>query len=404
MAQRLLTLVEVAERLRRSPAQLRWMRHNGSGPRSAKIAGRVMYREADVEDWIKFQVHGQRWRELLMDGLGRLLDTADEAPAPQHEYPLGSPGVYLRQARHFGLLRADQEVDLAKRIEVGLLAAERLATTSRTDPRFVRELEWLVTDGAKAKVQLTQANLRLVVSVAKRYAGRGVDLDDLVQEGNLGLIRAVEKFDYTKGYKFSTYAVWWIRQAITRALDSRASMIRVPKTVADDVAKIGKARRQLTDQLGRRPTAADVARATGISAGVQAELRQMSIPMLSLDELIPVPGEESDHDPQGEERVCFERLGDLVIDSVPLYAVTSSSGLGPPVPLQAALDCLSQRERDVLLMRHAVPPRTLEDIGGMYGVPRERIRQIESKAISKLRTDARRQPEASPQGDGHGRG
>jgi RNA polymerase primary sigma factor len=297
--------------------------------------------------------------------------------------------AYLKQIGKVALLNAEEEVDLAKRIEAGLYAAERLrkaedarlaAKKDAMSPQLRRDLSWIVRDGERAKNHLLEANLRLVVSLAKRYTGRGMAFLDLIQEGNLGLIRAVEKFDYTKGYKFSTYATWWIRQAITRAMADQARTIRIPVHMVEVINKLGRIQRELLQDLGREPTPEELAKEMDITPEKVLEIQQYAREPISLDQTI---GDEGD-----------SQLGDFIEDSEAVVAVDAVSFTLLQDQLQSVLLTLSEREAGVVRLRFGLTdgqPRTLDEIGQVYGVTRERIRQIESKTMSKLRHPSRSQ-------------
>ena len=292
--------------------------------------------------------------------------------------------AYLKQIGKVALLNAEEEVDLAKRIEAGLYAAERLRQADETAEKLVtqmrRDLRWIVRDGERAKNHLLEANLRLVVSLAKRYTGRGMAFLDLIQEGNLGLIRAVEKFDYTKGYKFSTYATWWIRQAITRAMADQARTIRIPVHMVEVINKLGRIQRELLQDLGREPTPEELAKEMDITPDKVLEIQQYAREPISLDQTI---GDEGD-----------SQLGDFIEDSEAVVAVDAVSFTLLQDQLQSVLQTLSEREAGVVKLRFGLTdgqPRTLDEIGQVYGVTRERIRQIESKTMSKLRHPSRSQ-------------
>jgi RNA polymerase primary sigma factor len=287
--------------------------------------------------------------------------------------------AYLSKIGKVALLTAEQEVVLAKSIEVGLYAQQRL----RTEPgeltgKLTRDLRTIAREGASAKTHLLEANLRLVVSVAKRYAGRGIPYLDLIQEGNLGLIRAVEKFDYAKGYKFSTYATWWIRQAISRALADQGRTIRLPVHLVEVVNRAVGVRRELLRSLAREPTLEEIAAAMDLTPERLAEIRRYAREPVSLDQTL---GEDGD-----------SHLGDLVQDTEAVVAFDALSWTLLRDQLESVLTTLSEREAGVVRLRYGLrdgKPRTLEEIGQIYGVTRERIRQIESKTMSKLRHPSR---------------
>ena len=289
--------------------------------------------------------------------------------------------AYLKQIGKVALLNAEEEVELAKRIEAGLYAAERVRRSDDTEklsPQLRRDLRWIVRDGERAKSHLLEANLRLVVSLAKRYTGRGMAFLDLIQEGNLGLIRAVEKFDYTKGYKFSTYATWWIRQAITRAMADQARTIRLPVHMVEVINKLGYIQRELRQDLGREPTPEELAKEMDISPEKVLEIQQYAREPISLDQTI---GDEGD-----------SQLGDFIEDSEAVVAVDAVSFTLLQDQLQSVLATLSEREAGVVRLRFGLTdgqPRTLDEIGQAYGVTKERIRQIESKTMTKLRHPSR---------------
>jgi RNA polymerase primary sigma factor len=288
---------------------------------------------------------------------------------------------YLKQIGKVPLLNAGQEVELAKRIEAGLFAEEKLATgTGVLHPGQSSELRWIADDGRTAKNHLVEANLRLVVSLARRYAGRGMLFLDLIQEGNLGLIRAVEKFDYTKGYKFSTYAIWWIRQAITRAIADQARTIRIPVHMVEAISQLARARRQMLQDLGREPTPEELAAELDTTPEKVIEVQKHGREPISL------------HTPLGEDG--DSELGDLIEDSEAIQPGEAVSFTLLQEQLHLVLGTLSEREAGVVSMRFGLTdgqPKTLEEIGKVYGVTRERIRQIESKTMSKLRHPSRSQ-------------
>jgi RNA polymerase primary sigma factor len=292
--------------------------------------------------------------------------------------------AYLKQIGKVALLNAEQEVELAKRIEAGLYAAERLRraedVTDQLCAQLRRDLRWIVRDGQRAKNHLLEANLRLVVSMAKRYTGRGMPFLDLIQEGNVGLIRAVAKFDYAKGYKFSTYATWWIRQAITRAMADQARTIRIPVHMIEVINTLGRVKRELLMNLGRDPTAEELATEMNTTPERVLELQSYAREPLSLDQTI---GDEGD-----------SQLGDFIEDSQAVVAVDAVSFALLQDELQAVLGTLSEREAGIVRLRVGLTdgqPHTLEEIAHIYGVTRERIRQIETKTMSKLRHPSRSQ-------------
>ncbi|EID15566.1 RNA polymerase sigma factor [Mycolicibacterium phlei] len=292
--------------------------------------------------------------------------------------------AYLKQIGKVALLNAEEEVELAKRIEAGLYATQKLAEMTEKGEKIPtqlrRDMQWICRDGDRAKNHLLEANLRLVVSLAKRYTGRGMAFLDLIQEGNLGLIRAVEKFDYTKGYKFSTYATWWIRQAITRAMADQARTIRIPVHMVEVINKLGRIQRELLQDLGREPTPEELAKEMDITPEKVLEIQQYAREPISLDQTI---GDEGD-----------SQLGDFIEDSEAVVAVDAVSFTLLQDQLQSVLETLSEREAGVVRLRFGLTdgqPRTLDEIGQVYGVTRERIRQIESKTMSKLRHPSRSQ-------------
>ncbi|ETB31574.1 RNA polymerase sigma factor [Mycobacterium avium subsp. hominissuis] len=292
--------------------------------------------------------------------------------------------AYLKQIGKVALLNAEEEVELAKRIEAGLYATQLMSEMAERGEKLPaaqrRDMMWICRDGDRAKNHLLEANLRLVVSLAKRYTGRGMAFLDLIQEGNLGLIRAVEKFDYTKGYKFSTYATWWIRQAITRAMADQARTIRIPVHMVEVINKLGRIQRELLQDLGREPTPEELAKEMDITPEKVLEIQQYAREPISLDQTI---GDEGD-----------SQLGDFIEDSEAVVAVDAVSFTLLQDQLQSVLETLSEREAGVVRLRFGLTdgqPRTLDEIGQVYGVTRERIRQIESKTMSKLRHPSRSQ-------------
>ncbi|ARI54700.1 RNA polymerase sigma factor [Streptomyces bacillaris] len=314
-----------------------------------------------------------------------VMEEAEDAPEPRearNRAENGGPSSdlfrqYLREIGRIPLLTAAEEVELARRVEAGLFAEERLAGTPDLDSRLAGDLDRLVVMGRTAKRRLIEANLRLVVSVAKRYVGRGLTMLDLVQEGNLGLIRAVEKFDYARGYKFSTYATWWIRQAMSRALADQARTIRVPVHVVELINRVVRVQRRLLQERGYEPTADEVAAQLDLTPERVTEVLRLAQEPVSL------------HAPVGEEDdVSF---GDLIEDGDAASPVESAAFLLLREHLEAVLSTLGERERKVVQLRYGLEdgrPRTLEEIGRIFGVTRERIRQIESKTLSRLRDHA----------------
>jgi len=289
---------------------------------------------------------------------------------------------YLKQIGKVALLNAAEEVELAMRIEAGLFAEDKLSqmTDAEKKSQLGRELIWVSKDGARAKSHLLGANLRLVVSLAKRYTGRGMQFLDLIQEGNLGLIRAVEKFDYTKGFKFSTYATWWIRQAITRAMADQARTIRIPVHMVEVINKLARVQRQMLQDLGREPTPEELSRELDMTPEKVIEVQKYGREPISL------------HTPLGEDG--DSEFGDLIEDT---EAVVPADAVGFTMlqkQLESLLDSLSEREAGVIRMRFGLGdgmPKTLDQIGDTFGVTRERIRQIESKTMAKLRHPSRSQ-------------
>ncbi|HZW40682.1 MAG TPA: RNA polymerase sigma factor [Agromyces sp.] len=315
----------------------------------------------------------------------RAVDDEDEVPV----YSSAITGAtadpvkdYLKQIGKVALLNAAEEVELAMRIEAGLFAEEKLSHMTDAEKRsqLGRELQWVAKDGQRAKSHLLGANLRLVVSLAKRYTGRGMQFLDLIQEGNLGLIRAVEKFDYTKGFKFSTYATWWIRQAITRAMADQARTIRIPVHMVEVINKLARVQRQMLQDLGREPTPEELSRELDMTPEKVIEVQKYGREPISL------------HTPLGEDG--DSEFGDLIEDT---EAVVPADAVGFTMlqkQLESLLDSLSEREAGVIRMRFGLGdgmPKTLDQIGDTFGVTRERIRQIESKTMAKLRHPSRSQ-------------
>ncbi|MFI8104627.1 RNA polymerase sigma factor [Streptomyces sp. NPDC086023] len=307
---------------------------------------------------------------------------AAEIPLPRKVVESGGPSSdlfrqYLREIGRIPLLTAAEEVELARRVEAGLFAEEKLGSTPDLDSQLAVDLDRLVVMGRMAKRRLIEANLRLVVSVAKRYVGRGLTMLDLVQEGNLGLIRAVEKFDYARGYKFSTYATWWIRQAMSRALADQARTIRVPVHVVELINRVVRVQRRMLQERGYEPTAEEVANHLELSPERVSEVLRLAQEPVSL------------HAPVGEEDDVA--LGDLIEDGDATSPVESAAFFLLREHLEAVLSTLGERERKVVQLRYGLMdgrPRTLEEIGRIFGVTRERIRQIESKTLNKLRDHA----------------
>jgi RNA polymerase primary sigma factor len=324
---------------------------------------------------------------VLPTGALRLSMTDDEDEVPVYSAAITGATAdpvkdYLKQIGKVALLNAAEEVELAMRIEAGLFAEEKLSHMADSEKRsqLGRELAWVARDGQRAKSHLLGANLRLVVSLAKRYTGRGMQFLDLIQEGNLGLIRAVEKFDYTKGFKFSTYATWWIRQAITRAMADQARTIRIPVHMVEVINKLARVQRQMLQDLGREPTPEELSRELDMTPEKVIEVQKYGREPISL------------HTPLGEDG--DSEFGDLIEDT---EAVVPADAVGFTMlqkQLESLLDSLSEREAGVIRMRFGLGdgmPKTLDQIGDTFGVTRERIRQIESKTMAKLRHPSRSQ-------------
>jgi RNA polymerase primary sigma factor len=341
--------------------------------------------DADDEDSDEEESTGRD--EPLPTGALRLSMTDDEDEVPVYSAAITGATAdpvkdYLKQIGKVALLNAEQEVELAMRIEAGLFAEEKLSLMSDQEKRsqLGRELSWVARDGQRAKNHLLGANLRLVVSLAKRYTGRGMQFLDLIQEGNLGLIRAVEKFDYTKGFKFSTYATWWIRQAITRAMADQARTIRIPVHMVEVINKLARVQRQMLQDLGREPTPEELSRELDMTPEKVIEVQKYGREPISL------------HTPLGEDG--DSEFGDLIEDT---EAVVPADAVGFTMlqkQLESLLDSLSEREAGVIRMRFGLGdgmPKTLDQIGDTFGVTRERIRQIESKTMAKLRHPSRSQ-------------
>ena len=322
----------------------------------------------------------------LTEDQGFVLSEADDADEPEQQVMAAGATAdpvkdYLKQIGKVALLNAEQEVELAKRIEAGLFADEKLNDEkTKVKAAQVEDFGWIAEDGRRAKNHLLEANLRLVVSLAKRYTGRGMLFLDLIQEGNLGLIRAVEKFDYTKGYKFSTYATWWIRQAITRAMADQARTIRIPVHMVEVINKLARVQRQMLQDLGREPTPEELAKELDMTPEKVVEVQKYGREPISL------------HTPLGEDG--DSEFGDLIEDSEAVVPADAVSFTLLQEQLHDVLDTLSEREAGVVSMRFGLTdgqPKTLDEIGKVYGVTRERIRQIESKTMSKLRHPSRSQ-------------
>ncbi|WP_089323876.1 RNA polymerase sigma factor RpoD [Actinomadura meyerae] len=287
--------------------------------------------------------------------------------------------IYLREIGRVPLLTAEEEVELAKSIEAGLFAEEKMARTAVLARGELLDLELLSREGVRAKQRLIEANLRLVVSIAKRYVGRGMLFLDLIQEGNLGLIRAVEKFDYTKGFKFSTYATWWIRQAITRAIADQARTIRIPVHMVETINKLVRVQRQMHQDLGREPTPEEIGLEMGLSPVRVVEIQRIAQEPVSLQS--PIGEEDSD-------------LGDFIEDADAVVPIEAAAFILLQDQLEDILGTLSDREQRIIQLRFGLAdghPRTLEEVGREFGVTRERIRQIESKTLAKLRHPSRAQ-------------
>ncbi len=322
----------------------------------------------------------------LVEDEGFVVSDADDTDEPEQQVMVAGATAdpvkdYLKQIGKVALLNAEQEVQLAKRIEAGLFADESLvAQRDSLATADVDDYEWITEDGRRAKNHLLEANLRLVVSLAKRYTGRGMLFLDLIQEGNLGLIRAVEKFDYTKGYKFSTYATWWIKQAITRAMADQARTIRIPVHMVEVINKLARVQRQMLQDLGREPTPEELAKELDMTPEKVVEVQKYGREPISL------------HTPLGEDG--DSEFGDLIEDSEAVVPAEAVNFTLLQEQLHDVLDTLSEREAGVVSMRFGLTdgqPKTLDEIGKVYGVTRERIRQIESKTMSKLRHPSRSQ-------------
>ncbi|MEO9248892.1 RNA polymerase sigma factor [Citricoccus nitrophenolicus] len=363
-----------------------------SGPATGKIAATPSVAvkasseagpDAEDEEGTEPSAATEKPEEETTSGGFVVSDAEDDAPVQQ----VVSAGAtadpvkdYLKQIGKVALLNAEQEVDLALRIEAGLYAEQKMKDDPIKDARLRRDMELVVADGRRAKNHLLEANLRLVVSLAKRYTGRGMLFLDLIQEGNLGLIRAVEKFDYTKGFKFSTYATWWIRQAITRAMADQARTIRIPVHMVEVINKLARVQRQMLQDLGREPTPEELAMELDMTPEKVVEVQKYGREPISL------------HTPLGEDG--DSEFGDLIEDSEAVVPADAVSFTLLQEQLHSVLDTLAEREAGVVAMRYGLTdgqPKTLDEIGKVYGVTRERIRQIESKTMSKLRHPSRSQ-------------
>ncbi|MCG2806264.1 RNA polymerase sigma factor [Propionicimonas sp.] len=337
----------------------------------------------DVDDSSFEPAEAAKTEAEITEDQGFSLSDTDDADEPEQQVMAAGATAdpvkdYLKQIGKVALLNAEQEVQLAKRIEAGLFAEETLNEGNAAPD--VDDLDWISEDGRRAKNHLLEANLRLVVSLAKRYTGRGMLFLDLIQEGNLGLIRAVEKFDYTKGYKFSTYATWWIKQAITRAMADQARTIRIPVHMVEVINKLARVQRQMLQDLGREPTPEELAKELDMTPEKVVEVQKYGREPISL------------HTPLGEDG--DSEFGDLIEDSEAVVPAEAVNFTLLQEQLHDVLDTLSEREAGVVSMRFGLTdgqPKTLDEIGKVYGVTRERIRQIESKTMSKLRHPSRSQ-------------
>jgi RNA polymerase primary sigma factor len=318
-------------------------------------------------------------RTSVQDGDSEELTRAEEGDLSRKAPTSDLVRIYLREIGRVPLLTAEDEVELAKTIEAGLFAEEKMARSAILSRMERLDLEQLGRDGVRAKQRLIEANLRLVVSIAKRYVGRGMLFLDLIQEGNLGLIRAVEKFDYTKGYKFSTYATWWIRQAITRAIADQARTIRIPVHMVETINKLIRVQRQLHQDLGREPLPEEIGKEMGLNTERVVEIQRIAQEPVSLQS--PIGEEDSD-------------LGDFIEDADAVVPIEAAAFILLQDQLFDILNALSDREQRIIQLRFGLAdghPRTLEEVGREFGVTRERIRQIESKTLAKLRHPSRAQ-------------
>jgi RNA polymerase primary sigma factor len=372
----------------KAPAKKAATRRSGAKKAAVKKAGEIEADSALVDETDdKGESDGGKSKpaEDESENAGFVIRDDDEDDAPAQQVVTAGATAdpvkdYLKQIGKVALLNAEQEVELAKRIEAGLFSEEKLNAGGKMDMKLKRELWWISQDGKNAKNHLLEANLRLVVSLAKRYTGRGMLFLDLIQEGNLGLIRAVEKFDYTKGFKFSTYATWWIRQAITRAMADQARTIRIPVHMVEVINKLARVQRQMLQDLGREPTPEELAKELDMTPEKVVEVQKYGREPISL------------HTPLGEDG--DSEFGDLIEDSEAVVPADAVSFTLLQEQLHSVLDTLSEREAGVVSMRFGLTdgqPKTLDEIGKVYGVTRERIRQIESKTMSKLRHPSRSQ-------------
>ncbi|MBO0775525.1 MAG: RNA polymerase sigma factor RpoD [Actinobacteria bacterium] len=367
------------------------------GDQVAELVAQARERGAIAVTEISAALEGTDLTPEAVDGVVRMLadegvdilDAPEDPAGPRRSGPAdeGRRGaatsdlvrIYLREIGRVPLLTAEDEVELAKAIEAGLFAAEMLNGGCPGAVAAESELAHLAADGNRAKQRLIEANLRLVVSIAKRYVGRGLVFLDLIQEGNMGLIRAVEKFDYTKGYKFSTYATWWIRQAITRAIADQARTIRIPVHMVETINKMARVQRQLHQVLGREATPAEIGAEMGLSAERVAEIQRIAQEPVSLQS--PIGEEDSD-------------LGDFIEDTDAVVPMEAAAFILLQDQLEEILHTLSPREQKIIQLRFGLTdghPRTLEEVGREFRVTRERIRQIESKTLAKLRHPSRAQ-------------
>ncbi|WP_432558342.1 RNA polymerase sigma factor [Granulicoccus sp. GXG6511] len=377
------TRVEVVNRLAEGSAEVE---AKIEGDELVLTVGKKRTLDDVDEGEFKPEAVAEEEKELTEEQQGFSLSDADDADEPEQQVMAAGATAdpvkdYLKQIGKVALLNAEQEVELAKRIEAGLFADERLNDDAFKVPTGdFDDYEWIAEDGKRAKNHLLEANLRLVVSLAKRYTGRGMLFLDLIQEGNLGLIRAVEKFDYTKGYKFSTYATWWIKQAITRAMADQARTIRIPVHMVEVINKLARVQRQMLQDLGREPTPEELAKELDMTPEKVVEVQKYGREPISL------------HTPLGEDG--DSEFGDLIEDSEAVVPADAVSFTLLQEQLHDVLDTLSEREAGVVSMRFGLTdgqPKTLDEIGKVYGVTRERIRQIESKTMSKLRHPSRSQ-------------